>query len=173
MKAEVKLTEENTFSLNDAGSCFGSILLIDPYPPLTTMVLKSQSSRIKKKQFIFLWSNIAMELVTPGQTITTEPGFLRGHGTYVLQGNLIASVAGNSRCELIVRKFSWFDLEYELLCQRFAGVVHRVNKLVSVLPVKARYSGQIGDVVVGRILDVGQKRWRVDINATQVPRTHE
>jgi exosome complex RNA-binding protein Rrp4 len=47
--------------------------------------------------------------------------------------------------------------------------VHRVNKLVSVLPVKARYSGQIGDVIVGRILDVGQKRWRVDINATQVP----
>ena len=48
------------------------------------------------------------------------------------------------------------------------GVVHRVNKLVSVLPVKARYGGQIGDVVVGRIIDVGQKRWRVDINATQV-----
>lgn len=82
-----------------------------------------------------------MELVTPGQTITTEPGFLRGHGTYVLRGNLVASVA---------------------------GVVHRVNKLVSVLPIKARYSGQIGDVIVGRILDVGQKRWRVDINATQV-----
>lgn len=35
-----------------------------------------------------------MELVTPGQTITSEPGFLRGHGTYVLNGNLIASVAG-------------------------------------------------------------------------------
>jgi hypothetical protein len=55
-----------------------------------------------------------------------------------------------------------------ILVHAIAGVVHRVNKLVSVLPVKARYSGQIGDVVIGRILDVGQKRWRVDINANQV-----
>ncbi len=107
-----------------------------------------------------------MELVTPGQTISTEPGFLRGHGTYVLRGNLVASVAGDyipglffhsSRCLLSV-----------IVIMRFAGVVQRVNKLVSVVPVKARYSGQIGDVVVGRVLDVGQKRWRLDINATQV-----
>jgi hypothetical protein len=38
---------------------------------------------------------------------------------------------------------------------------------VSVRPLNARYTGEVGDVVVGRIVDVGDKRWRVDINARQ------
>ena len=72
-----------------------------------------------------------MELVTPGQTINAEAGFLRGHGTYVRNGVLIASVA---------------------------GVVQRVNKLISVTPLKCRFGGQVGDVIVGRVTEVGQKR---------------
>ena len=90
-----------------------------------------------------------------------------GHGTYVDNGNLVASVA---------------------------GIVERVNKLVSVRPLqsrcvslvyvssygvlwsrwcpcclsRARYVGEIGDVVVGRVVEVGAKRWKVDINARQV-----
>ena len=30
-----------------------------------------------------------------------------------------------------------------------------------------RYSGEVGDVVVGRIIEVGQKRWKVEINGRQ------
>jgi exosome complex component RRP4 len=30
-----------------------------------------------------------------------------------------------------------------------------------------RYTGDIGDVVVGRIIDVGDKRWGVDIGSRQ------
>lgn len=48
-----------------------------------------------------------------------------------------------------------------------AGVVERVNKLVSVRPLKSRYSGEVGDVVIGRILEIGNKRWRVDSNSKQ------
>lgn len=43
-----------------------------------------------------------------------------------------------------------------------AGLVERVNKLISVKPFKTRYNGEVGDVVVGRIVEVGQKRWRLD-----------
>lgn len=81
-----------------------------------------------------------MEIVTPGQVIQSGEGFLRGHGTYVAHGKLIASVA---------------------------GVVQRVNKLVSVVPLKSTYSGQVGDVVVGRVTEVGQKRWQIDVGSTQ------
>lgn len=28
-----------------------------------------------------------------------------------------------------------------------------------------RYNGEIGDVVVGRIVEVGQKRWKVETNS--------
>eukprot|EP00741_Cyanophora_paradoxa_P002970 tig00000655_g2883.t1 len=85
-------------------------------------------------------SKLAVHYVTPGEVITSEQGFLRGHGTYVEDGSLIASVS---------------------------GVVERVNKLISVRPLRSRYTGEIGDVVVGRIAEVGQKRWKVDVNSRQ------
>lgn len=94
-------------------------------------------------------------IVTPGEVITDATGFLRGHGSYLSRGTLVASVAGS---------------------------VQRVNKLVSVQPVSSRcgghvglrcaalrtlfqhahepvlscgrYSGHVGDVVVGRVVEV-------------------
>ncbi|XP_064324703.1 exosome complex component RRP4 isoform X2 [Phalacrocorax carbo] len=65
-------------------------------------------------------------LVAPGDTITTDTGYMRGHGTYVDEEKLIASVA---------------------------GAVERVNKLVCVKALKTRYNGEVGDVVVGRITE--------------------
>ena len=53
--------------------------------------------------------------------------FLRGHGVYVKDGKMIASVC---------------------------GVVERVNKLISVRTLKSRYIPKIGDVVVARVLGV-------------------
>lgn len=79
-------------------------------------------------------------LVAPGDVITRDAGFMRGHGTYMAAGE-------------------------EVLCASLAGVVERVNKLISVTPVKTRYNGEIGDVVVGRVVEVQQKRWKVDIQS--------
>lgn len=46
-----------------------------------------------------------------------------------------------------------------------AGVVQSVNQLIYVRPLKTRYHGEVGDVVVGRITEVSQKRWKVDTNS--------
>lgn len=62
----------------------------------------------------------------------------RGHGTYQDNGRIKASVA---------------------------GVLEHVNKLIMIRPLKSRYNGEIGDVVIGRITEIQQKRWRVDANA--------
>ncbi|KAJ3108235.1 Exosome complex component RRP4 [Phlyctochytrium planicorne] len=80
------------------------------------------------------------QVVVPGEVITSDTSFMRGHGTYNDEEKLVASVL---------------------------GVVDRVNRLISVKPLRARYAGEIGDVVVGRIMEVGQKRWKVDIAAKQ------
>ncbi|XP_021922560.1 exosome complex component RRP4 isoform X1 [Zootermopsis nevadensis] len=82
-------------------------------------------------------SNIP-RLYTPGEIITCMSGFMRGHGTYMEEDALTASVA---------------------------GVVEQVNKLISVRPIKNRYNGEVGDVIVGRITEVQQKRWKVDTNS--------
>eukprot|EP00037_Helgoeca_nana_P030565 m.378458 g.378458 ORF g.378458 m.378458 type:complete len:294 (-) comp28218_c0_seq1:918-1799(-) len=77
------------------------------------------------------------QVVTPGDVITADAGYMRGHGTFQLDGQLIASVA---------------------------GVVQQVNKLICVRPLRSRYVPEIGDVVVGRITEVGQRRWKVDVH---------
>ncbi|XP_071639161.1 uncharacterized protein Naam isoform X2 [Temnothorax longispinosus] len=82
---------------------------------------------------------IQPRLYTPGEEISNQPDFLRGHGTYVdEEKTLRASVA---------------------------GILEKVNKLISIRPLKARYNGEIGDLIVGRITEVQQKRWKVDVNA--------
>ncbi|KAG0593112.1 hypothetical protein M758_1G298800 [Ceratodon purpureus] len=67
-----------------------------------------------------------------------EAGYLRGHGTQPVKEELLATVC---------------------------GVVERVNKLVSVRPLRARYNAETGDVVVGRVTEVGGNRWKVDVNS--------
>lgn len=64
----------------------------------------------------------------------------RGHGTYMnpLSTSIIATVA---------------------------GTVQKTNKLLSVHPLRARYTPEIGDLVVGRIVEVQSRRWKVDVAA--------
>ncbi|KAJ3011231.1 UNVERIFIED_CONTAM: Exosome complex component RRP4 [Siphonaria sp. JEL0065] len=81
-----------------------------------------------------------LHLITPGETVTSDTAFMKGHGTYNDGDDLVGTVV---------------------------GVVERINKLISVRPFRARYNGEIGDVVVGRISEVTQKRWKVDIGARQ------
>lgn len=47
------------------------------------------------------------------------------------------------------------------------GALERVDKLVHMnsLTGHRRYVAQVGDVVIGRIIEVGPKKWKLDINA--------
>src|SRR3569833_781382 len=49
-----------------------------------------------------------------------------------------------------------------------AGTVHRTNKLLSVRPLRARFTPEVGDLVVGRVVEVQARRWRVDVGAPQL-----
>lgn len=46
-----------------------------------------------------------------------------------------------------------------------AGTLHKTNKLLSIRPLRARYTPEIGDLVVGRVVEVQTKRWKVDLSA--------
>ncbi|XP_043719347.1 exosome complex component RRP4 homolog [Telopea speciosissima] len=80
--------------------------------------------------------------VTIADTIPVnhEDGVLKGHGTSELDGEVVAT-----------------------LC----GIVERVNKLVYVRALRARYKPEVGDVIVGRVTEVAPKRWRLEINFSQ------
>ena len=48
-----------------------------------------------------------------------------------------------------------------------AGTVERVNKLISVIPISPSiYVGQVGDLIVGRIVGVGGSRWKVSLTCS-------
>ncbi|PPQ71891.1 hypothetical protein CVT24_006865 [Panaeolus cyanescens] len=82
------------------------------------------------------------KLTCPGETLTSSQAFMRysGHGTYVQNEEVIASVA---------------------------GTIERVNKLVTVRAIRSRYNPEVGDLVVGRITEVQPRRWKVDANSRQ------
>lgn len=86
-----------------------------------------------------LTSNATVTVADP-IPVNYEDGVLKGHGTSELDGQVVAT-----------------------LC----GVVERVNKLVYVRSLRSRYKPETGDIIVGRVVEVAQKRWRLEINSNQ------
>lgn len=80
--------------------------------------------------------------VTVAETIPVhnEDGILKGHGTLEVDDEVIATVC---------------------------GVVERVDKLVYVRSLRSRYKPETGDIIVGRVVEVAQKRWKLEINSNQ------
>ncbi|CAK8544900.1 unnamed protein product [Lathyrus sativus] len=72
--------------------------------------------------------------------VNFEEGVLKGHGTADLDGEVVST-----------------------LC----GTVERVNKLVYVRSLSSRYKPEVGDIVIGRVVEVAQKHWKLDINCSQ------
>ncbi|ORZ17829.1 exosome complex exonuclease RRP4 [Absidia repens] len=110
--------------------------------PVSTEQVASRNSRKGDKNMDV--DEYDAPLVNPGETVTTDQQFMRGHGTYADDTDGSAAVISS-----------------------VAGTVERVNKLLSVRPLKSRYTPEIGDIVVGRITEVAMKRWKVDVNGRQ------
>ncbi|KAK1824174.1 Exosome complex component rrp4 [Friedmanniomyces endolithicus] len=79
-------------------------------------------------------------ILTPGQTVTDDPQWMRGHGTF-------AETSGTA------------------IRSTLAGTLQKTNKLLSIVPLRARYTPEIGDLVIGRIVEVQSRRWKVDVAA--------
>ncbi|KAL1542693.1 exosome non-catalytic core subunit rrp4 [Salvia divinorum] len=82
----------------------------------------------------------ASVIVADDISVNNEDAILKGHGTAEMNDRLVAT-----------------------LC----GVVERVNKLVYVRPLRARYKPEIGDIIIGRVIEVAPKRWKLEINFSQ------
>ncbi len=85
----------------------------------------------------------ANTIVTPGQMVTQDPQWMRGHGTFT----------------------STDESDVETIRSTLAGTLQRTNKLLSIIPLRARYTPEIGDLVIGRIVEVQSRRWKVDVAA--------
>ncbi|KAK5717640.1 Exosome complex component rrp4 [Elasticomyces elasticus] len=79
-------------------------------------------------------------IITPGQIVTDDPQWMRGHGTFA-------------------------DTTSTAIRSTLAGTLQKTNKLLSIVPLRARYTPEIGDLVIGRIVEVQSRRWKVDVAA--------
>lgn len=77
-------------------------------------------------------------VVVPGQFITNDSSFMRGHGTQQIGSSLVSTVAGR---------------------------IDRINRLICVSVSKTRYAGDVGDVVIGRVAQIAHRKWRVDLHS--------
>lgn len=96
----------------------------------------------KRRTIVDDLGNFGGKLVTPGDVCTERSNYMRGHGTYGTK-----------------------DEEDKRIIASVAGLVEPINKLICVKPFKCRYNGEVGDVIVGRIKEVQQKRWKVDTSS--------
>jgi exosome complex component RRP4 len=99
------------------------------------------------------------QLVTPGELVTDDPQWMR----FVLFTLILYNQRSNQR-------YSGHgtynpSLEPTSIHSSLLGTILRTNKLLSVLPLRARYTPEIGDLVVGRVVEVQARRWRVDVAA--------
>lgn len=79
------------------------------------------------------------EVLLPGDEVCEAEGFIKGHGT---------------------------DGDGHSITSTYFGRVHQINKLITVVPVcSLRYAPEVGDVVVGRVTQICNKRWRVETNS--------
>lgn len=116
------------------------VTILPPSAPAAEQHLRREDSDEEMSDDDLPTSTSTKSVVSPGETITDDSQWMRGHGTYVPAGTttIISTVAGN---------------------------LHKTNKLLSVQPLRARYTPEIGDLVVGRIVSVQTKKWSVDIAA--------
>ncbi|XP_072961272.1 exosome complex component RRP4 homolog [Typha angustifolia] len=106
----------------------------------------NQTQRVRLQaalqQLEALSQSAATSSVAVGDAIPVdhEDNILKGHGTSELGDKVVATMC---------------------------GVVERVNKLVYVRSHRARYKPEVGDIIVGRVVEIVSKRWKLEINFTQ------
>ncbi|KAM0681549.1 Exosome complex component rrp4 [Glugoides intestinalis] len=75
----------------------------------------------------------------PGEYICECEGHIKGHGTTIIDGKITSM---------------------------YFGDVMQINKLIRVIPkLTIRYTPEIGDVVVGRVIQIYNKKWKIDTNS--------
>lgn len=79
------------------------------------------------------------QLFLPGDCVCENEGCIKGHGTEQLGDKIYSS---------------------------YLGTVNQINKLITVSPLfSVRYTPEVGDVVVGRVVQIYNKKWKVDANS--------
>ncbi|KAG5072325.1 hypothetical protein JHK86_007536 [Glycine max] len=99
----------------------------------------SQTQKVRLQKALEQLESLSTKVNFDASVIIADS--IHGHGTANLNGEVVATLCG--------------------------VVVERANKLVYVRALRSRYKPEVGDIVIGRVVEVAQKRWRLEINYNQ------
>ncbi|CAD8054599.1 unnamed protein product [Paramecium primaurelia] len=85
------------------------------------------------------------EVFLPGDLLSDETGFISGTNTYEEQGKIFSSTT---------------------------GTINQTNKLIMIKPIKCSYQPQIGEIVIGQIVQIRDKKWIVNIGSSSEATLH-
>jgi exosome complex component RRP4 len=130
--------------------------------------------------------------VTPGQILSTEAGFLKGHGTYVEEVHSSTPTRTRDHEEgvdnIVVERPPDDEGDGSTdpttssstsssspsrpakrvrLISSLSGILQRTSQLISVIPLTSPYTGSVGDLVIGRVTAVQAKRWSVNVGGVK------
>lgn len=117
-------------------------------------------------------SNAAV--VTPGETVTEDPQWMRCRSpeqppllclSDCVHYFIYPACDQQSSDQASRGHGTYTPLASAVILASVAGTLQKTNKLLSIRPLRARYTPEIGDLVVGRIVEVQTKRWKVDLSA--------
>ncbi|AFM99228.1 Rrp4-like RNA-binding protein [Encephalitozoon hellem ATCC 50504] len=78
-------------------------------------------------------------LLLPGEDVLESNGYIRGHGTQLKDDHIVST---------------------------YFGRVRITNKLVAIDPVSPmKYSPEVGNVVIGRVVGIHNKKWKMELNS--------
>lgn len=78
-------------------------------------------------------------LFLPGEEVLESDGYIRGHGTQLKDSRIVST---------------------------YFGKVRITNKLVAIDPMfPMKYTPEVGNVVVGRVVGIHNKKWKMDLNS--------
>ncbi|KAK2952554.1 putative Exosome complex component RRP4 [Blattamonas nauphoetae] len=77
-------------------------------------------------------------IALPGEIIDETGDFVNGHGTRQTSRGIVSTILGTASLQ---------------------------NKFLSVKPLRTNYQGEVGDVVVGRVVEIVQHQWKIDVHS--------
>ncbi|KAI9854741.1 MAG: exosome non-catalytic core subunit rrp4 [Vezdaea acicularis] len=108
-------------------------------------------------------ARISTSIVTPGEVVTDDPKWMR-YESCPDKGPSCSNKISNT--DVKCRGYgTYVPPPSTTIIASVAGTVQKTNKLLSVYPLRARYTPEIGDLVVGRIVEVQSKRYLVHLSS--------
>ena len=136
-----EMESSDDYVVRNKSECFDTCWNVQKYTFLVHQVSSIECKKRNPIPYFALYLDTMSDFVVPGQPITSETGYLRGHGAYIKSADNEESNEGGASTGMA-----------GVLISSVAGRIVRVNKLISVKPLRSRYESSMDICILPELL---------------------